>query len=62
LNAAIKAEELRGRICGLLKKIDCSSKGEFDAITDDGLRQFIAEEAEAVNLAMPLAPRPALPG
>jgi hypothetical protein len=42
---------LRGKLCGFyVGGIERSNRGEFDHMTDDELRQWIAEEAQAMRI------------
>jgi len=51
LAAAIKAEELRGRLRGFyVEKVEHGGTNEFDGMTEDELRQFIAGETKALEL------------
>jgi hypothetical protein len=51
LSAAIKAEELRGKLRGFyVEKVEHGSKNEFSQMSDEELHKFIAEEARALGI------------
>jgi hypothetical protein len=60
LAAAIKAEWLRGQLCGFYAddKIEHSVSTEFDHMTTDQLRQFIVEGTQVLGVDLLAAPKP----
>jgi hypothetical protein len=54
LSAAIRAEELRGKLCGLYAEpIDRSNADEFANMTNAELRTFVIEESRSLGLHVP---------
>jgi hypothetical protein len=54
LSAAIRAEELRGRLCGFYAaKVERGEAGEFDGMSTDQLREFLVRETAALGLDKP---------
>jgi hypothetical protein len=51
LSAAIRAEELRGKLRGFyVEKVEHSSSNEFAQMTDEQLRDFIIRETKALGI------------
>jgi hypothetical protein len=51
LSAAIRAEELRGKLRGFyVEKVEHGSTNEFAQMTDEQLRDFIIRETKALGL------------
>jgi hypothetical protein len=58
LSAAVKAEELRGKLRGFyVDKVERGSPNEFANMTDEELHRCIAEEAQALGMTVTIPSR-----